>query len=213
MLLLTFIRHGETDWNRALRFQGHSDVPLNAAGLAQAAALGRRLAQEAAPDAVFSSDLQRARQTAEPALSHWRVPAALDAGLREQAFGVIEGLTAEAIHREHPALWQRWTQHEAGFAPPGGESTAQFSQRVLQAVERLATAHRPGPGPARHLVLFTHGGVLDMLWRHVHGLPLHGRRECAIPNTGVNRLRWDAGRLHIDTWGDASHLADTPLSP
>ncbi len=213
MLLLTFIRHGETDWNRAMRFQGHTDVPLNDAGLAQASALGRRLATEAVPDAVICSDLQRARQTAEPALQRWQLPAALDAGLREQAFGVIEGLSAETIHREHPALWQQWTQHQADFAPPGGESLLQFSQRVLQAVDRLASAHQPPAGGQKHVMVFTHGGVLDMLWRHVHGLPLQGRRECAIPNTGINRLRWSGQRLHIDAWGDASHLEDTPLSP
>jgi probable phosphoglycerate mutase len=59
-------------------------------------------------------------------------------------------------------------------------------------------------------VVVTHGGVLDMLWRTVHGLPLTGLRQCAIPNTGVNRLRWAGDALQIDTWGDAIHLADLP---
>ncbi len=204
---LTFIRHGETAWNRAQRFQGHSDIPLNEAGHAQALALAERLAGER-PDHVVCSDLVRAQQTAAPLLEHWGLQATLDARLREQGFGVLEGLDAPAIRARHGDLWDLWTQHQADFAPPGGESTRQFSDRVLQAVQALAATQS-----GRHVMVFTHGGVLDMLWRHVHALPLHGRRECAIPNTGVNRLRWASGALHIDHWGDASHLAETPLSP
>jgi probable phosphoglycerate mutase len=59
----------------------------------------------------------------------------------------------------------------------------------------------------------THGGVLDMLWREANGLPLHGPRECDIPNTGINRLRWQGGRLQIVQWADADHLAGLPAQP
>ena len=58
-----------------------------------------------------------------------------------------------------------------------------------------------------------HGGVLDMLWRRAHGLPLHGPRECAIPNTGINRLRWADGRLQIVRWAQADHLDGLPEQP
>lgn len=204
---LTFIRHGETAWNRAQRFQGHADIPLNEAGHAQALALAERLADDK-PDHVVCSDLLRAQQTAAPLLEHWRLQAELDARLREQGFGVLEGLDADAIRTSHGDLWDLWTQHQADFAPPGGESTRQFSARVLQTVRALAQAQ-----VGKHIMVFTHGGVLDMLWRHVHALPLHGRRDCAIPNTGINRLRWDGGALHIECWGDASHLPKAPLSP
>jgi len=79
---------------------------------------------------------------------------------------------------------------------------------VIEAVRELAQAHA-----GRRLVLVTHGGVLDMLWRTVHGLPLDGPRDCAIPNTGINRLRWRAGTLDILRWAEDAHLSGLPEQP
>ena len=201
---LLFIRHGETDWNRQQRFQGQIDVPLNGTGEQQAARLAQRLAPES-HDQLFSSDLQRARQTAAPLAAAWQMPAVAVAGLREQSFGVLEGLDVPTIQQRHPELWRLWLQQDADFAPPGGESQRQFHQRVVTAVNELA-AGAAAAAQGRRVVVVTHGGVLDMLWRTVHGLPLHGLRECAIPNTGVNRLRWADGALQIEVWGDDAHL-------
>jgi probable phosphoglycerate mutase len=198
---LLLIRHGETDYNRQLRFQGHVDVPLNAAGQAQALRLAERLAGEPL-DAVVSSDLQRARATAEPLLQRRGATARLDPLWREQAFGVLEGLEVPSVRHSHPELWAAWARHDADQAPPGGESNRHFHARVMQALRALAAAH----AGAQAVAVFTHGGVLDMLWREVHRLPLAGPRECAIPNTGINRLRWDGTRLEILQWADAAHL-------
>ena len=207
MTELLFIRHGETDWNRQQRFQGQIDVPLNDTGHRQAARLAGRLAAEA-PDRLVVSDLLRARQTAAPLARAWGAEPQLMPALREQNFGVFEGLDLPAIQTRHPELLQRWLEHSADFALPGGESLRQFHTRVIGTVRALAAAH-----PGRRLAVVTHGGVLDMLWRSVHGLPLSGLRECAIPNTGLNRLRWSDGTLHIDAWADAAHLdaLDAPL--
>jgi probable phosphoglycerate mutase len=204
---LSFIRHGETDWNLQQRFQGQIDVPLNANGQRQAALLGARLA--AAPaDALVSSDLQRARQTAAPLAAAWGLPLPTLAGLREQHFGVLEGLDVPTIQRDHPELWARWLEHRADHAlPGGGESTRQFHARVLAAVRQLADEYA-----GRRLTVVTHGGVLDMLWRTAHGLPLDGARDCAIPNTGINRLRWVDGTLQIEAWADDAHLAQPASS-
>jgi probable phosphoglycerate mutase len=199
-----FIRHGETDWNRQQRFQGQTDVPLNAIGLAQAARLGERLAVERA-DLLLSSDLGRARQTAAPLETVWALAASLHPALREQNFGVLEGLDVPTIKSRHADLWALWLEHRADFALPGGESLRQFHARVLGAVRDLA-ADESG----RTLAVVTHGGVLDMLWRTVHGLSLDGLRACEIPNTGINRLRWRKGTLEIVRWADAAHLAGLP---
>jgi probable phosphoglycerate mutase len=204
MTELLFIRHGQTDWNRQQRFQGQIDVPLNGHGELQAARLAQRLAAES-HDALYSSDLLRARQTAAPLAEAWQMTPGLVPGLREQSFGILEGLDAPTIQTRHPDLWRLWLQQDADFAPPGGESQRQFHTRVVTAVRELAASTT-----AQRLVVVTHGGVLDMLWRTVHGLPLTGLRQCAIPNTGVNRLRWAGDTLQIDTWGDAIHLADLP---
>lgn len=200
MTELTFIRHGETDWNRQLRFQGQIDVPLNATGHAQAARLATRLAGEHF-DALVCSDLQRAQETAAPLAGAWRLAPALLPGLREQSFGVLEGLDVPTIQDRHPDLWALWLEHAADYALPGGESLRQFHARVIAAVRQLAAEH-----PGRRLAVVTHGGVLDMLWRSAHGLSLDGLRRCEIPNTGINRLRWQDDGLHIEAWADAAHL-------
>jgi probable phosphoglycerate mutase len=208
MTELLFIRHGETDWNRQQRFQGQIDVPLNAVGHAQAQRLAARLADEP-HEGLFSSDLLRARETAAPVAVAWKMgaPVALT-GFREQNFGVLEGLDVPTIKKRHPDLWLHWLEHRADFALPGGESLRQFHARVLGAVRELADTYA-----GQRLAVVTHGGVLDMLWRSAQGLPLDGLRECEIPNTGLNRLRWVQGTLRVEQWADAAHLEGLPEQP
>jgi probable phosphoglycerate mutase len=204
MTELIVIRHGETDFNVQLRFQGQIDAPLNAAGEQQARWLGRRLAQAGqAPqfDVVLASDLQRARRTAELATATLAQPVQLRPLWREQCFGVLEGLNGPQVREQHPGLWTAWLRHEADYALPGGESNLAFHARVMQALQQTVADH-----PGQRVAVFTHGGVLDMLWRTAHGLPLAGARECAIPNTGINTLRWADGRLSVLQWADDAHL-------
>lgn len=207
MLELTLIRHGETDWNRELRFQGQIDVPLNANGRAQAERVAQALAGERF-DRVLSSDLQRARQTAAPLERVLAATAQAASAWREQAFGVLEGLSVAEVQADHPQLWAAWRQHDPDYALPDGESVRQFHARVLAAVRELADRYA-----GARLLVVTHGGVLDMLWRTASGLSLHGPRACAIPNTGISRLRWHAGTLEVDRWGDDAHLAGLPVQP
>lgn len=195
-----FIRHGQTDLNLQFRWQGHIDAPLNPTGHAQAARLTARLAAEP-HDALITSDLARARQTAAPLAAAWARAPRPEPGFREQGFGILEGLDAQTIQARHPEVWQGWLEHRGDFAPPGGESLRQFHARVLAAVREAAGAH-----PGRTVAVVTHGGVLDMLWRTVHGVALEGFRTCEIPNTGINRLRWERGTLKIVQWADAAHL-------
>lgn len=202
-----FIRHGETDWNRQQRFQGQIDVPLNAMGHAQAARLGRRLGAEL-PCPLYCSDLTRAVETALPVGQAWKLSARGLPALREQSFGVLEGLDVPTIRDRHADLWSQWLEHSADFALPGGESLRQFHARVIVAVRDLARAHS-----GQVVTVVTHGGVLDMLWRTAHGLPLDGLRQCEIPNAGINRLRWQRETLSIEGWADAAHLEGLPEQP
>ena len=208
MTELLVIRHGETDWNRQHRFQGQIDVPLNDVGLAQAGRLGRRLADEPV-DVLISSDLQRARSTADAVAQVRGLQPLIDPLWREQGFGVLEGLDVGTIRTRHADLWSAWTRHECDYAlPGGGESNFDFHARVMRAMHALLASHA-----GRRVVVVTHGGVLDMLWRTAHALPLHGARVCDIPNTGINRLRWVDGGLQIVQWADAEHLAGLPEQP
>jgi probable phosphoglycerate mutase len=212
MTELILIRHGETDWNRELRFQGQLDVPLNAVGHEQARRVAERLAGERVQQLV-SSDLQRARQTAEPLGAHPLQPVPLipelDAGLREQHFGMAEGLCVADIKRQHAEAWAQWVRFDADYAFAGGESTRQFHARVMGAVQALAARYA-----RQTLVVVTHGGVLDMIYRTARGLPLSGPRQSEIPNAGINRLRLRGdGTLEIVRWADTAHLADLPPQP
>jgi 2,3-bisphosphoglycerate-dependent phosphoglycerate mutase len=208
MTELVMIRHGETDMNRELRFQGHVNVGLNATGLEQARRLAARLAGESAR-AVYASDLLRAQQTAHPIATQLALQPLPEAGLREQNFGRVDGMRVDDIKEQHPQAWEGWLRFEEDYAMPEGESTRQFHARVMEAVQRLAAAH-----PGEKLVVVTHGGVLDMIYRTALSLGLNGPRQSEIPNAGVNRIRVQGGALQIVDWADVRHLGgDLPPQP
>lgn len=207
MTELILLRHGETDWNRELRFQGHVDVGLNAIGLEQARRLAGRLAGEKA-HRIYASDLLRAQQTAHPVARQLGMGSVTDPALREQSFGRVDGMRVEDIQKQHPEAWAAWLQFHEDYAMPGGESIRQFHTRVMDAVNRLVAAHR-----GETLVIVTHGGVLDMIYRTARSLGLSGPRQSEIPNAGLNRVRFAEGRFEILSWADTAHLADLPPQP
>lgn len=197
---LILVRHGETDWNRALRFQGQIDVPLNERGHAQARRLADRLMSEPIDD-IVCSDLLRTQQTAAPSGERLGLPVVLNPGLREQAFGMVEGLTAAEIAERHPGEWTGWSRFDPDYAlPGGGESARTFHARVIGTLRAIAAAHT-----GKTVAVITHGGVLDMVYRTAHGLSLHGARDCLIPNTGINRVQFDGDAVSIVSWADDAH--------
>ena len=207
---IILIRHGETAWNRELRFQGHADVPLNDMGHEQARRLGLRLAGETAQH-IVSSDLMRAQQTAAPAASQLSLPVVTSVTLREQHFGIVEGMRADEIQALHPRAWEQWLEFREDHAMPEGESAREFHTRIVAALGTLASTHR-----GQRLIVVTHGGVLDMVWRTARGLSLSARQS-DIPIAGFNRIRMadpampDA--IEIVDWADTRHLADLPPQP
>jgi 2,3-bisphosphoglycerate-dependent phosphoglycerate mutase len=207
MTEMILVRHGETDWNRELRFQGHVDVSLNAIGLEQARRLGSRFAGEKA-HALYVSDLLRARQTAQPVASELSMNAVNDPGLREQSFGIVDGMRVDDIKEQHPEAWEGWLAFQEDFSMPGGESTRQFHARVMESVQRMVAEH-----PDQTVVVVTHGGVLDMIYRTARSLGLNGPRQSDIPNAGLNRIRVREGGIDILSWADVRHLADLPPQP
>jgi probable phosphoglycerate mutase len=196
---LLIVRHGETAWNRAGRIQGHRDSPLTERGLAQARATAARLARERV-DALYSSDLGRAQQTAREVAARTALPIRTDAGLRERAFGILEGKTWEEIARDHPDDARRITT-DTSHAMAGGESLAAFRERVIGTFRRIA--QEAGAG---RIAVVTHGGVLGVLFREATGMPLDAPRTYTTLNAGVNHFRWADDRWSIVRWGDAEHL-------
>jgi probable phosphoglycerate mutase len=207
MTELILLRHGETDWNRELRFQGHVDVGLNAIGLEQARRLARRLEGETAHH-IYASDLLRAQQTAQPVAQQLKLASVTDPALREQSFGLVDGMKVDDIKARHPQAWEGWLRFHEDFCMPEGESTRQFHARVMDAVYRLEAAHR-----GQTLVVVTHGGVLDMIYRTARSLGLSGPRQSEIPNAGLNRIRVHENGIDILAWADVQHLANLPPQP
>lgn len=199
---LIAIRHGETEWNVGTRLQGQMDVPLNARGQQQARRVGQAL-QHDAPQVLVSSDLSRARQTAEAVAAATGLPLQLDAGLRERHFGIWQGHTYQEVEAGWPEQSERWRRREPDFGPEGGETLQQFFDRVVASATRLARAHA-----GQTLVLVAHGGVLDCLYRAASRIALNAPRTWELPNTGVNRLLWTGEGFTLVGWGDVHHLDD-----
>lgn len=206
---IVLIRHGETAWNAERRLQGHLDVPLNAHGSRQAAALAAAL-QDEAFDAVFCSDLLRARQTAQALAAGHNLPLQIDAGLRERCYGAFEGMLYADIAGRYPAAHAAWQRREVDARFPAGrwaaETLREFSERALAAVMRLASVAPVAGAGQRRIVIVTHGGVLESVYRALRGIGHEPVRDFEIPNTGINRLRRDGAQLRIERWGDVSHL-------
>jgi probable phosphoglycerate mutase len=137
LAVLFFARHGETEWNASGRWQGHTDIPLNDVGRAQATLLAARL-QGAGIRAVGSSDLSRARQTAEIAARALGLePTHIDHAFRERAYGIFEGLTREQCIERYPSEWGRFEDDPLG-PPPGVEPLAHVGVRMLAGLKRAA---------------------------------------------------------------------------
>ena len=142
---LLIARHGETEWNLEDRIQGHTDIPLSGKGHAQAASLGRRLAQFEV-HAAYASDLARTTQTAEAVLAGREVALSPVPELREFSYGRWEGMTHREVERSDPALYADMLTRRAGFAPPGGESLDQVKARVCEFASGLRDALLSGDG-------------------------------------------------------------------
>jgi 2,3-bisphosphoglycerate-dependent phosphoglycerate mutase len=207
---IVLVRHGQTDWNLQLRFQGHINTPLNAAGLVQASALAERL--ESWPiQAVYSSDLDRAAQTAAPLAQRLGLELVIDPRLRERSGGVFEGLTNEEMLARYADEWQELQL--AGSAPPGGESNAQMTKRVLDSFNGIVSQHQ-----GQMVAIVTHGGVIRIILLHLLGIRQeHHRRIDVSGNTGTSIVEIDEHGPRLLSLNDTRHLADDdkwrPVSP
>jgi probable phosphoglycerate mutase len=158
--ILFVFRHGETDWNREGRLQGHTDTPLNATGLAQAEALAEQLRRHRL-EAVVSSDLLRARTTARIVAEAIGLPLFTESGLREVDVGAAEGLLwAEAKMRFGEGLTERWYS-DGDVAFPGGETGIATRLRGLAGLRRFTATHS-----YRRIGVSTHGAMVRQLMRH-----------------------------------------------
>lgn len=180
------VRHGETDWNAAGRFQGHTDIPLNENGVIQALTTAKKLILDH-PDitAIYSSDLLRAKGTALHCAEHFKLPVETRASLREFRGGAAEGMTRqeldakylekwEALALEYPDKEQRWNHTPV----LGQETINEQIVRIKKELTEIAVSH-----PNGKVAIFTHGGILKSFVTYMSDLD-HGR-NFTLPNCSI----------------------------
>ena len=189
MTTILLARHGETDWNREGRFQGHADPPLNRTGRAQAVDLSAALMAEQLA-AVYSSPLRRALETAEVlATSHGLEPVPVD-DLREVDVGSWSGLTRAEVEERFPAQFARWLDYGQGWED--GETYEEMGRRAVDALLRLAAAH-----DGERVLAVTHGGPIRAAFAFADGTTHAEARRLGprIGNTFVAELAVADGAL------------------
>jgi broad specificity phosphatase PhoE len=196
---ILLIRHGQTDWNLARRAQGHIDIPLNETGRWQSERLARRLAGWPV-DAIYSSDLLRASETATIVGRALNLTPILEAAFRERNGGIFQGLTGEELAQRYPDALQAFLDH--GRSPPGGESNLDLARRAAPALDQLAAAHR-----GQTIALVTHGGTLRVLITYLMGVPVGKKAPFKVSgNTGLTIAEVSESGRYITLLNDSCHL-------
>lgn len=197
-MLLVFVRHGETAWNREGRYQGRSDQPLTADARSAGAILSSRM-ETLSLEAVVSSPLVRALDTAR-ILSAGRIPVEEEPLLAEVAYGSWEGLTAGEIEERFPAAWAAYRRDRISTSPPGGESFLQVMERTAP----LLPAWRQRYGKTARLLVVSHAGTLRAMLLHALAMPPLPSTRFSLSNLGVSVVEWwgegKPSRLHGLNW-------------
>jgi broad specificity phosphatase PhoE len=190
---IVLIRHGETDWNRESRFQGHADPPLNALGRAQAGALAGQLASE--PVAVaYTSPLRRATETAEILASRLDVELHTDETLMEVNVGSWSGLTRAEVESRYPEGYRRWLEYGHGW--DDGETYDELGQRVVRGLLEIGARH-----DGENILAVTHGGPIRSALAAAAGIGFDEARRSltVVENCATIPLVVRAGRLeHVE---------------
>jgi len=197
---LLLVRHGDTELNSAERYWGDSDVKLSDAGFGQAEKLRHRLAAEKI-DAIYSSNLRRASETAQIIASGHQLDVITCAELREINFGKLEGLTFAEASQLYPEVSKLWMKRSPNLKYPGGESLSEFNKRVSKFLNRLKK-HTP----EETILIVAHSGVLRTLICQLLGLKLQHRWQIRLNLASLSILETYPQRAILNLLNDVSHL-------
>lgn len=195
-----FVRHGETVWNREGRCQGSSDIPLSEIGLEQAEALAAVLGRETVA-AIYSSDLIRARQTADAIAGRHRLPVTTDARLRELNQGELEGRSLKEMLAGQPDLLKRWMDEPADVCMPGGESLRAMQARAGRALEEIIRRH-----PDQTVIVVGHGLCTRSLLCRMLEIDLNRFRIFRLDNASISETECNARGIVLVRVNDTHHL-------
>lgn len=201
MTEIIIIRHGETEWNKTGRFQGHSDVPLSAEGRAQAAMLGENLAVDHV-DMIYASDLTRAMETAAPLAARFGLPVISDPQLRELNFGAWEGRNFNDVNAENPNAMKNFYTDPEQADIPESEPFPEFQRRIAGRVREIVAQER-----GKRIVIVSHGASIRILLADLLSMPIRSIWHLSQLNTAVNKIRFeDDGFAVVTLMNDTSHL-------
>ena len=205
---LCLIRHGETTWNAERRLQGHTDIPLNTKGIQQARQMAQAIKNaKLSFDALYTSDLKRAADTANAIVELFGVEARADSALRERHFGALQGLTIQDAPLLQPAIWQAHIDRDLEHELAGGESIEQFAIRVQTVLDKIQEQHS-----GQTILLVSHGGTLDMVYRIASKQALSAERVASVPNASFNWISHQKGvGWSVEKWADTRHLEGSAL--
>ena len=207
MTEIWLVRHGETPWNAERRVQGWEDIGLNETGVEQARALGRHIKNLTQAgqrlDAVYTSDLKRAHATAQTVADEVGLPLNIHKGVRERHFGVLQGLVYDEMDAHAPEAAAIWRARDPNAELPGGESLGFFYARVVEAINEIAARHVD-----QRVMVVSHGGAMDIVWRHANQVSLQAQRQAPLLNASLNRLNVSPQGWSVIRWGDVDHLAN-----
>lgn len=175
MTQFCLVRHGQTNWNIEGRYQGQSDVPLNENGRAQAKSLAKELKGQTFA-AIYSSDLTRARETAEYIANGLGLPVQIEPRLREINQGEWEGVLVEDIKARYAEIWSQRTVDPASVRPPGGETVGEVAERVYVALDDIARLF-----PTGRVLIVSHGLSIATAICRARGIPV-GQAYTVIPD-------------------------------
>jgi probable phosphoglycerate mutase len=199
MKRLILVRHGETTWNAEDRLQGQIDVPLNETGLRQAKQIARALA-DVPCDAIYTSDLIRAADTAAPIAELHGLTAIPDARLRQSNRGAWQGLTEAEIKAQFPNAYEL-SQREPLFVPPGGETQMHYQARLRDFFGHLQHAH-----PDQTVIIVSHGHISRMLICLALGLDFSLGRMFTVSNAAWVDVVFEGGRGRMVQMNVQCHL-------
>lgn len=203
---LSLVRHGETDYNAANRYQGHMQIELNRTGHNQAAIVCRRLARIPDIAAIYSSDLVRCIQTITPLSQSRNIPVTPLSDLREIDVGLWEHLTIPEIRDAFPTNYAAYQQAPGDTVHMGGESYRQLQMRAMRAINHIIASHTDGD----HVVVSSHGGTIRAIVCAVIGLDINFYNKLWVMNCALTTLTVANGVLRLVSFNDVAHIELEP---
>ena len=203
MLRIILIRHGKTSWNGNWRIQGHSNIELSPEGIAEAELLATNFPLQKV-EAIYSSDLQRAKSTAEILAKRFNLPVHTTPELRETNFGDWEGKTLAEMEKIDPVNCENFFRNPEALKINNAESFSHVQERAMNAIKKIIAAHQTG-----NIIVVAHGAINRTILCSILEIPLKKMWALSQFNTAVNIIRFEDEVFTVDLINGTAHLSQS----